>query len=111
MIAGNQPFTVENSEQLWVTLSRLVRDLDVVLRFLHTHSLARSLGGQGDTKISGRKCPSERRRGAMKKKFGGGENLASPSSLTHKIGGRDAAPFKPPFKGPLLEEVSNLSDL
>ena len=40
MIAGNQPFTVENSEQLWVTLSRLVRDLDVVLRFLHTHSLS-----------------------------------------------------------------------
>ena len=44
----------------------------------------------------------------MKKKFGGGENLASPSSLTHKIGGKDAA-FKPPFKGP-SEKVSNLLD-
>ena len=37
----------------------------------------------------------------MKKKFGGGENLASPSSpLPHPQNRREDAAFKPPFKGP-----------
>lgn len=87
-------------------LGRLVRDSEVVLRFLHTQPPLRR-------HKDFRKEVSERRGGAMKKKFGGergeggrggGENLASPSFLLFTSKSEDVAIFKSPFKGPF--EVS-----